>query len=113
MFAASNEQDFLCRVFGRTLCGDHLDSEVGDLIGPANPLPSGRVPGPVQPKLFTYMRYNAELTTKGLIALGAPGILPEHVQQLDSVEHITELQDVGRAVAKSKVRKEHFTGFLQ
>jgi len=113
MFAASNEQDFLCRVFGRTLCGDHLDSEVGDLIGPANPLPSGRVPGPVQPKLFTYMRYNAELTTKGLIALGAPGIPPEHVQQMDSVEHITELQDVGRAVAKSKVRKEHFTAFLQ
>ncbi len=62
MFAAANEQDFLCRVFGRTRCGDPLDREVGDLIGPASPLPGGRVSGPVQPKLFTYMRYNAELT---------------------------------------------------
>ena len=62
MFAASNEQDFLCRVFGRTLCGDPLDREVGDLVAPPNPLPGGRIPGPVHPKLFTYMRYNAELT---------------------------------------------------
>src|SRR6185369_14225464 len=31
MFAASNEQDFLCRVFGRTRCGDVLDRELGDL----------------------------------------------------------------------------------
>ena len=112
MFAAANEQDFLCRVFGRTLCGDHLDREVGDLIGPATPLPGGRVPGPVQPKLFTYMRYNAELTKKGLAALGVPNIPPEHVQQMDSVDHIFELQEVGRAVAKNKVRKEHFAGFV-
>ena len=73
MFAAANEQDFLCRVFGRTLCGDALDREVGDLIAPANPLPGGRVPGPVQPKLFTYMRYNAELTTKGSGRARPPG----------------------------------------
>jgi hypothetical protein len=59
MFAALNEQDFLCRVFGKTLCGDSLDREVGDLITPATAVPSGRIPGPVQPKLFTYMRYNA------------------------------------------------------
>jgi len=113
MFAASNEQDFLCRVFGRTLCGDHLDNEVGDLKGPSDPLPSGRVPGPVQPKLFTYMRYNAELTKKGLAALGVADIAPEKVQQMDSVEYIPELQKVGRAVATEKVRKEHFAGFLR
>ena len=102
MFAASNEQDFLCRVFGRTLCGDQLDREVGDLIASPNPLPGGRIPGPVHPKLFTYMRYNAELTTAGLSALGVPSISPEHVQQMDSVDHILELQEVGKAVAKSQ-----------
>jgi patatin-like phospholipase/acyl hydrolase len=112
MFAASNEQDFLCRVFGKTLCGDPLDREVGDLIAPANPLPGGRVPGPVHPKLFTYMRYNAELTTPGLAALGLPTIVPEHVQQMDSVDHIAALQDVGKAVAKDKIKPEHFAGFL-
>lgn len=112
MFAAANEQDFLCRVFGRALCGDDLDREIGNLIAPANPLPGGRVPGAVHPKLFTYMRYNAELTTAGLAALDLPDIVPEHVQQMDSVEHIADLQAVGRAVASRKVRKEHFAGFL-
>jgi uncharacterized protein len=111
MLAASNEQDFLCRVFGTTMCGDVLDRELGDLITPSNPLPGGRVPGPVQPKLFTYVRYNAELTTAGLAALGLPGIVPEHVQQMDSVDHINELQEVGKAVAAKRVSKDHFAGF--
>ncbi|MEP7310671.1 MAG: patatin-like phospholipase family protein [Acidobacteriota bacterium] len=112
MFAAANEQDFLCRVFGKTRCGDHLDREVGDLVASPDPLPGGRVPGPVQPKLFTYMRYNAELTTAGLSALGVPSIPPEHVQQMDSVDYIAELQEVGKAVAALKVKREHFAGFL-
>ena len=116
MYAASNEQDFLCRVFGRTLCGDHLDNELGDLMGPSTALPSGRVPGPVQPKLFTYMRYNAELTTAGLTALGLPQEIvrhPEYVQQIETVDHIKELQAVGTAVGQHKVRQEHFAGFLR
>ncbi|MBA2306148.1 MAG: patatin-like phospholipase family protein [Acidobacteria bacterium] len=113
MFAAANEQDFLCRVFGNTLCGDGFDREVGDLIGPATPLPSGRVPGPVHPKLFTYMRYNAELTHTGLASLRVPHIVPEHVQQLDSVDHIAALQEVGVAVGRQKVRREHFAAFLR
>ena len=61
MFAALNEQDFLCRVFGKCLAGDELDREVGDMIGKKGPVPK---------KLFTYMRYNAELTDDGLKALG-------------------------------------------
>jgi len=111
MFAASNEQDFLCRVFGRTRCGDVLDRELGDLMTAAQPLPTGRIPGPVSPKLFTYMRYNAELTRAGLDVLGLTNITPEHVQQMDSVDHIAELSAVGERVGK-KVKKEHFDGFL-
>jgi hypothetical protein len=102
MFAALNEQDFLCRVFGKCLCGDLLDREVWDMIGRK---------GPVQPKLFTYLRYNAELTLDGLASLGLKDIKPENVQQLDSVEHIGELQRVGKAVAAQKVKPEHFAGF--
>jgi patatin-like phospholipase/acyl hydrolase len=113
MFAASNEQDFLCRVFGKTVCGDVLDRELGDLMATAQPLPAGRMPGPVHPKLFTYMRYNAELTRAGLDALGFPAIPPEYVQQMDSVDHIAELRAVGAAVAARKVKTEHFDGFLQ
>jgi len=102
MFAALNEQDFLCRVFGKCLAGDPLDREVGDMIGKR---------GPVQPKLFTYVRYNAELTHPGLSDVGCADIEPKNVQQLDSVEYVGELQRVGRAVADRRVHSEHFAGF--
>jgi patatin-like phospholipase/acyl hydrolase len=105
MYAASNEQDFLCRVFGKCLSGAALDEEILDMKG-ENGL------GPVQPKLFTYMRYNADLSRGGLDALGLPDIEPRNVQQMDSVDHIAELQEVGRAVAR-QVDMEHFAGFLQ
>ncbi|MGH9874768.1 MAG: patatin-like phospholipase family protein [Pyrinomonadaceae bacterium] len=105
MFAASNEQDFLCRVFGKCLHGSVLDREVWDMQG-AN----GQ--GPVGPKLFTYMRYNADVSREGLDALGLKHIEPSNVQQMDSVDHITELQEVGRTVAK-QVNIDHFAGFLQ
>jgi len=112
MFAAANEQDFLCRVFGKTMYGAALDREVGHMIGPVDPLPDGRVPGPVNPKLFTYMRYNADLSKSGLTDLGLPGIRPEDVQQMDSVDHMGALKQVGRAAARH-VSTEHFAGFLQ
>ena len=103
MFAALNEQDFLCRVFGKCLAGDPLDCEIGDLIGKQ---------GPVNPKLFTYLRYNAELTFKGLAELGLADIQPEEVQKIDSVEHIDDLQRIGQAVAQRKVNPQDFAAFL-
>jgi uncharacterized protein len=102
MFAALNEQDMLCRVFGRCRAGDVLDREVGDLIDAKGPAGPG--------KFFTYLRYNAELSADGLTALGVGDIKPENVQKLDSVAHITELQRVGKAVA-GRIRLEHFAGF--
>jgi patatin-like phospholipase/acyl hydrolase len=105
MFAASNEQDFLCRVFGRCLNGGQLDREVWDMKGENGA-------GPLSPKLFTYMRYNADLTRAGLDALGLSHVEPRTVQQLDSVEYIPQLREVGSAVAK-QVNIEHFEGFLK
>ncbi len=99
MYAALNEQDMLCRIFGKCLAGDVLDREVGDLIGAKGPVGPG--------KLFTYVRYNAELTRSGLDALGLHDIDPKDVQQLDSVAHIPELQRIGQAVAERKVKVEH------
>jgi len=103
MYASLNEQDLLCRAFGKCLAGDLLDNEVGDLI---------KKQGPVKPKLFTYLRYNAELTAKGLKTLGVGKIKPEDVQQLDSVEHVKDLQQVGKAVGGKKVKRQHFHNFL-
>ena len=104
MFAALNEQDLLCRVFGNCLAGDPLDREIGDLIGSEGPLSKAA-------KLFTYVRYNAELTREGLDALGCLKVEPETVQQLDSVAGIPDLRAVGQAVAEQKVAAAHFDGF--
>jgi predicted acylesterase/phospholipase RssA len=102
MYAALNEQDFLCRVFGHTRAGAPLDREVRQMH-------AAGVPG--VGKLFTYMRYNAELTETGLAELGIANVKPAHVQALDSVDHIAEMQAVGRAVAERGVSAEHFEGF--
>ena len=37
MFAALNEQDLLCRVFGDCRAGDSIDREIGDLVGSVRP----------------------------------------------------------------------------
>lgn len=102
--AASNEQDLLCRVFGRCRHGAMIDREVGDLIDETRGLPGER--------MFTYMRYNAELTAEGLAGLGLPDIRPENVQRLDSTDHMGELQQIGQRVAERDVKSSHFDGFL-
>jgi uncharacterized protein len=102
MLAALNEQDFLCRVFGDCLAGPALDSEVDDLIG---------VNSPAGTNLFTYLRYNTELSTESLRSLGLDGVRPEDVQCLDSVDHIPELQQIGQAVAEQQIKEQHFHRF--
>lgn len=102
MAAALNEQDLLCRVFGRCRHGAVLDREIGDMRQEGA--------GLVEPRLFTYVRYNAELTRAGLDALSLPDIRPEDVQRLDSVDNISDLQRVGARVA-ADVDRRHFEGF--
>src|SRR5689334_21783012 len=102
MFAALTEQDFLCRAICECRAGDVIDREVGDMIGSV---------GPSSPKLFTYVRYNAELTAEGLAALGCGDIPPKRVQQMDAVSAIGAMRRVGQAVADRKVKPEHFAGF--
>jgi hypothetical protein len=104
MLAALTEQDLLCRVFGDCLAGDPLDREIGSLVSSSGPLTRDQ-------KLFTYLRYNAELTREGLDALGCEKVAPEMVQRLDSVDSILELQNVGQAVADKKVDAAHFARF--
>ena len=101
IFACANQQDLLCRAFGRTLAAPPLDAELGDLVLPA---------GSGLPPLFTYVRYNAELTRAGLDALGLPELGPDQVQRLDSVAHMDALEVLGQAVATRQVRAEHFAG---
>jgi patatin-like phospholipase/acyl hydrolase len=103
MAAALHEQDTLCRVFGKCLAGDAIDREIGDL---KNTLaPGGK-------NLFTYVRYNAELTERGLERLGLKDIDPIAVRKLDSIKAIPDLQRIGRAIAEKDVESAPFTAFL-
>jgi patatin-like phospholipase/acyl hydrolase len=102
MFAALNEQDMLCRVFGDCRHGEVLDREIGDLRG---------AKGPADPKLFTYLRYNAELSEEWLGDHGLGHIAPRDVQRLDSTKHMSELREVGAKVG-GEVAPAHFEGFV-
>ena len=104
MYAAKTEQDLLCRVFGDCKVGLPLDREIGDMVGQS---------GPTRPKLFTYMRYDADVTQAGLDALGLSDIQAASVQGLDSVEHVAEMQRLGRAVAERLIEPAHYAQFLK
>ncbi len=104
MFAALNEQDLLCRVFGDCRAGDPLDREIGDLIGSVGPLGH-------QQKLFAYIRYNTELSRAGLDLLGCRNVDPNVVQKMDSIDGIRDLIIVGEKVAELKVGAAHFEAF--
>jgi hypothetical protein len=110
MSAALNEQDELCRVFGHCRHGAIIDREIGDLIErDTDPEKRCGLPGE---RMFTYVRYNAELTSEGLKGLGLEKIRPEDVQKMDSVDHIADLAAVGKRVAERSVDKRHFDDFL-
>jgi hypothetical protein len=104
MFAAANEQDMLCRIFGDCLAGDELDREIGDLKGACSH-------GAVGQKLFTYMRYGADLSRAGLDDLGLGDIDPSKVQKMDSTAGLAQMREVGRAIAEQKVKAEDFARF--
>jgi uncharacterized protein len=117
MFAAMNQQDTLCRVFGDCKVGNPIDREIGDLAGE---------PHPVSPKLFTYLRYNSELSetafrpgshADGPLTLGdvdptLAGIDPAKVRRLDAVDHVADLRRIGAALARRDVRREHYADFV-
>ena len=107
--ASQNEQDVLCRIFGRCRFGDPIDTEIGDLIESDENI--GRDGGgPFAPKKFTYMRYNPSISPEGLAELGLSGIRSEHVQEMDSPNHLAELVAVGDAYAK-RLDLAHFGAF--
>lgn len=102
MNVATAGHDMTCRILGKCLYGEPIDREIGDLIGAT---------GPTHPKLFTYLRYDPEITRAGLDRLALMNIDPKHVQTLDAIDAIPEIQAVGQAVAK-KVQLNHFQGFI-
>ncbi len=104
--AATVEQDLLCRIAGRTRADcvvAPLDSEIGTLAGNDVPLSM---------KLFTYVRYNVELTSPALEELGLGNVDPKDVRKIDGYEHVADLERIGNAAAERCVCAEDFDGFL-
>lgn len=105
--SAVAEQDLLCRVFGDCRFGHLIDSEVMDLVN---------APGPGSlidnAKLFSYIRYNPNLSQQGLDDLGITEFTSDDVNVLDNIGKIGELTQYGRTIAEHYVKKEHFNGFI-
>ncbi len=104
--SAAVEQDMLCRIFGRVRsdCAlAEIDAEIGNLIG---------VGLPPEAPLFSYARYNVELSKRSLQKLGFADVAPAGLQRLDGVDYIDDLSRVGAAAAKCCVDIADFEGFL-
>ncbi len=101
-----------------SLYGADIDREVGGLNFPgvaSAGTEAGRPPpctgvGPVKQQLFTYVRYNVDLTQQGLQNLGL-NIDASQVQAIDSVAHIEELGLIGMTAASKAVEWQHFEKF--
>ena len=75
--------------------------------------PSANNPNWTGPKLFTYLRYDPDVTAEGLKFLGLPDIDPAKVQVLNSIDHIPDIRRVGIAYSAQHVKPEHFAGFAR
>lgn len=106
MNAASVGWDQSCRILGQCRFGSPIDSEIGDLL-----MPDGTASNFTGSKLFSYVRYDPDVTLLGLSDLGLDQISPANVQKMDSVKHITEMQAVGAAYASKYVDLTHLGSF--
>lgn len=101
MFASTTEQDLLCRSFAKVLAGDDIDGEVGSLID-TKPIGSEA--------LFSYARYNADLSPKALISAGFERFKTRSFS-IDAVDAVQPCMEIGQWVAENKVHQSHFEGF--
>ena len=104
MYGIQIDQDVNCRTFGRCVYGSEIDREMGNLVLPAET--------PDQGRFFRYVRYNADLSQKGLNDLGLADIEAAAVQKMDAVGQIENLARIGQAVAKNEVSIGHFGTFV-
>lgn len=107
MNAASDGWDMACRTLGHCRFGESIDSEFGDMV-----IPEGGDSNWSGEKLFSYVRYHPELTTDGLKDLNLEHILAQNIQDLDSIEHIEEIQEVGQTYANKYLDIKHLGSFI-
>src|SRR5574338_856256 len=99
MNAACAGWDMVCRILGDCRFGAQIDREIGDMVLSVD----ARVSNWTGSKQFTYVRYDPDMTQAGLKAIGRGDIQADHVQVMDSVKYIREIQSVGAAYAQKYV----------
>lgn len=103
MNGASMGQDLMCRSIGHTRAGDPIDLEFGDRVDLQG----------VTGSAFTYLRYNADLSGKGLAAAGITDPAQQaDLRKLDAVGSMSQLQELGHRVGATIDLERHFEGFL-
>ena len=106
MNAASAGWDMACRMLGECRFGNQIDREIGDMLS---------APGCVNwtgPKQFTYVRYDPDVTQKGIDKLNLNDVKAENVQVMDSVQYTADIQRVGQAYASAHVSLKHLQPFV-
>ncbi len=106
MNAASAGWDMACRTLGACRFGGEIDREFRDMLMTDDRMNSSC------PKLFTYVRYNPELTRGGLDALGLTRVDPASVRRLDSVDNIADIRRVGQSYAERQLSLGHLAPFV-
>jgi patatin-like phospholipase/acyl hydrolase len=107
MNGASAGWDMACRMLGNCRFGAQIDREFGDMVYSDKERPNW-----TGTKLFTYVRYDPDVTAEGLNDLDLADIKPAHVQVMDSVDHIGDIQRVGKAYADEYFRLSHLGLFV-
>ncbi len=106
MNAAAAGWDMACRMLGDCRFGGPIDREFGSMLGQP-----GQPPNWSGPKLFAYARYDPDVTSEGLTALGLASIDAQALQEMDSVKNMPDIQRVGRTFARRHVSLDHLHGF--
>ncbi|MFZ5504349.1 MAG: patatin-like phospholipase family protein [Pseudomonadota bacterium] len=106
MNAAAAGWDMACRMLGDCRFGGRIEREIGNMLSEP-----GQAPNWTGEKLFSYVRYDPDVTPEGLTSLGLPGISAKAMLEMDSVKHIPDIQQVGQAFAQRHVSLDHLHGF--
>ncbi|WP_374172683.1 patatin-like phospholipase family protein [Flavobacterium tructae] len=112
MYAMQVDQDINCRTVGRCIFGAPIDRELGDMVpldrdGKILSLDSDAN------RHFSYVRYNADLTSRGLEKMGFGHIDSNEIGKMDSVENMRDLKEIGIKTGELQIDvKKHFEKFL-
>lgn len=107
MNAASAGWDMACRTVGHCRFGLQIDREYGDMV-----ISKGGDSNWTGEELFSYVRYDPDVTKKGLEELGLEHIKPKSIQELDAINSMKEIQKVGKSYAEKYVNLSHLGSFV-